>query len=193
MKKQIQKAFSLFEMMVVLGIMGVLLTISVFYIRNYQQRYLAKNAADQIVVILRKAQSLALSPVKENDENKILGYQVTFNSTQNKITLYEIKEGNSSSEIQSYFLPKGVKLQEEISGCLSSDSSDSSGSSGVSIFPLFFSTPQYDPSVPYQRKTLFGAQGSCSSPFSRYIILKDSLNQCFSIEINCQTGKIELK
>jgi len=198
MKKEIQKAFTLLEMLIVLAIISLLLAVTLPSIRNYQQRYIVKDAADQIVLLLRQAQSLALSPLSPGESRKILGYVMNYNSSEKSITISPVVQGELGNiyvdtALSRYNLPSNVSLsQRSASNC---------SASLTQIFPLFFSTPIDDPNFPYKRRVLFNynqvnnqVNGNCNdSSFLRYIVLSDNFNQCFAIEINCQTGKIELK
>lgn len=198
MKKEIKKAFSLIEMVIVLAIIGMLLVVGLPAIRNYQQRYITKNTADQIVLLLRQLQSLSLSPSTQVERGKILGYVMNYNSSEKSITISPVVQGDLGNiyvdtALSRYNLPSNVSLsQRSASNC---------SASLTQIFPLFFSTPIDDPNFPYKRRILFNynqvnnqINGNCNDgSFSRYIALNDSFGQCFIIEINCQTGKIELK
>lgn len=193
--KKSNQGISLVELLVVIGIIGILLAVGIPALRNYQRRYYLKDAADKTILALRRTQSLALSPQKIEEE-KILGYWVKGGASPEKLTVYPVTTNGEKSKVFDYKLPDGVQV-ESVSV---SNPTCNSSSASTSIFPIFFSTPIEQPEVPYKRNILFTASflslsgsvsGSCPLE-SRYIRLK-YLGQCYLIEINCSTGKIELK
>ena len=119
MVKRYATGFTVIELLVAISIMAILSTVSIANFRRGEQSRGVGVAFDTINNAVRNAQNFALtSRVIANSSCKILGvddhapksYLVVFPVNQT-ITLYGIDKCSTSNSIESYTLPKNIRIQ----------------------------------------------------------------------------------
>ena len=74
-----QRGFTLFEMMVVITIMGILIVLFISRYQSGQDSTRLQLAAQQLISNIRLAQSMAISGVEPAVQSKVGGYAIMFN------------------------------------------------------------------------------------------------------------------
>ncbi len=98
MKKFSKKSFTLVEILVVIGILGILVSISIPIMRNFQPGLQLRNSTQEIISDLRYAQQLTITQQRE--------YCVRFFPAEKK---YQIIQCGSSEFLSEISLPDGIR------------------------------------------------------------------------------------
>ena len=115
-----KNGFTIFEILIVIGIMTLLSAIMVSYYNNYSENEKLQNESQKFISVLSLAQKKAkAAELAEEDvckNNQYIGYQVVINS-ESEYVLQRNCMGQSTEEqeIKSYSLPNGMKILSEIS------------------------------------------------------------------------------
>ncbi len=101
MRKSTEKGTLLIELMVVIGVLGLILTIGVPYIRDSMANLKLTNSAKNIVIYIRNCQQLTVS--------EQMRYNVELIDTEKK---YKIVKTSDSSTLEEEVLPSDVIFSE---------------------------------------------------------------------------------
>ncbi len=98
MKKFSKKSFTLVEILVVIGILGILVSISIPIMRNFQPGLQLRNSTQEIISDLRYAQQLTITQQRE--------YCVRFFPAEKK---YQIIQCEATQFLKEKVLPQEIK------------------------------------------------------------------------------------
>lgn len=100
-----KKAFTLIEVLVVVGILTILLIMSIPTYRSYNKRNELRNTAEKVRQAIIEAQNMALAP-KDSGQQLQYGSRKIINS--NQFIVYK-KIGSVETRLKTYSLPSNVE------------------------------------------------------------------------------------
>ena len=114
-----QEGFTLLEMLVVIGIMGLVASIFVVNFAAFRGPRNLRIATNELVTNLRKIQSYTLSSRNTSAGKSVKYYMIKFNNAAGNNTSYQVQSINSddtfSSALETINLPDGIIVRPRIS------------------------------------------------------------------------------
>ncbi len=111
-----RKGFTLIELVITIGIIGVLATVSFISIFNYKQRQDLSSASQEIVAVIRNAQDRSLG--QESGSR----WGVYFENPSSGTDFYELFQGSTYATgtiVSKSVLPSNVQFDSPVSGSTS--------------------------------------------------------------------------
>ncbi len=115
-KPNIQKGFTLIEMVVVFGVIAILSTVAIAGFVNYNRTQILQTGVSELSSTLNLAKSRAISQTKpqECSQQILNGYKVVLSVSNNSYSMYAVCSGTFEYKIgQTIYLPQNVAFKPD--------------------------------------------------------------------------------